>query len=98
MKGATTLKAMGVVLFSGLPLIVIVAGPRVAVLVAVSVSVLVQVGLHGLVVNAALTPLGRPEALKVTACVVPLTRVALMVLLPLVPCTRVRVLGLAPRL
>ena len=98
MKGATTESAMVVVLLSGLPVIVTVAVPRVAVLVALRVSVLVQVGLHGLVVKLALTPLGRPEALSVTGWVVPARRVALIVLVPLVPCTSVRLVGEAPRL
>jgi len=36
----------------------------------------VQVGLHGLLVKVAVTPVGRPDAENVTAAVVPLTRVA----------------------
>ncbi len=39
-------------------------------------TVTVQVGLHGLFVNVAVTPVGRPEAENVTEAVVPLTRVA----------------------
>ena len=38
----------------------------------------VQVGLHGLLVNVAVTPVGRPDAENVTEDVVPLTRVASM--------------------
>ena len=53
-----------------------VTGPRVAVAVAENETVTVQVGLHGLLVKVAVTPVGRPEAPKVTAVVVPLTRVA----------------------
>ena len=98
MKGATTESARVVVLLSGLPAIVTVAAPRVAVLVALRVSVLVQVGLQGVFVQLALTPVGRPLALRVTGWVVPARSVALIVLVPLVPCTRVRLVGAAPRL
>jgi len=37
--------------------------------------VTVQVGLQGLLVKDAVTPVGRPDAVKVTAIVVPLTKV-----------------------
>jgi hypothetical protein len=57
-------------------LIVIVAEPRVAVDVAENETVTVQVGLHGLFVNVAVTPVGRPDAENVTDAVVPLTIVA----------------------
>ena len=50
--------------------------PRVAVSVAENETVTVHVGLHGLLVNVAVTPLGRPDAEKDTDVVVPLTSVA----------------------
>ncbi len=53
-----------------------VAEPRAAVDVAENETVTVQVGLHGLFVNVAVTPVGRPDAENVTEAVVPLTRVA----------------------
>ncbi len=53
-----------------------VTGPVVAVAVAVKDTVTVQVGLQGLLVKVAVTPVGSPVAEKVTAAVVPLTRVA----------------------
>ena len=93
-----TVSVRVVVFAKGLPVIVTVDGPRVAVLVALSVSVLVQVGLHGLVVKVALTPVGSPLALRVTGWVVPDTRLLVSVVLPLAPCIRVRLVGLAPRL
>jgi len=55
---------------------VTVAEPRAAVDVAENETVTVQVGLHGLFVNVAVTPVGRPDAENVTEAVVPLTRVA----------------------
>jgi len=57
-------------------LIVTVEVPMVAVEVAENETVTVQVGLQGLLVNVAVTPVGRPDTEKVTAAVVPLTRVA----------------------
>ena len=53
-----------------------VAWPVVAVAVAVKDTVTVQVGLHGLFVKLAVTPVGSPVAEKVTPVVVPLARVA----------------------
>ncbi len=53
-----------------------VAVPMAAVASAEKDTVTVQVGLHGLFVNVAVTPVGRPEAENVTEAVVPLTRVA----------------------
>jgi len=55
-----------------------VAVPKVAVAVAEKDTVTVQVGLHGLFVKSAVTPVGRPEAENVTAVDVPLTKVASM--------------------
>ncbi len=41
-------------------------------------TVMVHVGVHGLLVKVAVTPVGRPEAEKETGTAVPLTRVAVM--------------------
>jgi hypothetical protein len=72
------------------PVIVIVAAPTVAVLDAVSVRVEVALpfagGVTGLVENAAVTPLGNPEALKVVAELKPPVLVTVIVLVPLLPC------------
>lgn len=73
------------------PVIVTVADPVVAVLLAVRVSTLVPV--VGLVPNAAVTPLGRPDAARVTLPVNPPTSVTVIVLVPLPPCVIVRLLG-----
>ncbi len=63
----------------------IVTVPRLAVVVAENETVTVQVGLQGLLVNVAVTPVGRPEAENVTGVVTPLTRVASMDDVGLVP-------------
>jgi hypothetical protein len=73
------------------PVIVTVADPVVAVLLAVSVSTLVPV--VGFVPNAAVTPVGRPDAARVTLPVNPPTSVTVIVLVPLPPCVIVRLLG-----
>ena len=57
----------------------IVTVPSAAVAVAANDTVTEQVGLHGLFVNVAVTPVGRPDAEKVTPVVVPLTSVAVTV-------------------
>lgn len=71
------------------PVIVTVAAPMVAVAEAVSVRVEVAVpfaaGVTGLVENAAVTPLGRPEALRVVAELKPPVLVIVIVLVPLAP-------------
>ena len=68
--------------------------PRAAVAVAENDTVTVQVGLHGLLVKVAVTPVGRPVALNVTPAVVPLTRVAVIEDVELVePWTTVKALG-----
>jgi hypothetical protein len=68
---------------------VTVAVPTVAVAEAVSVSVEVALplagGVTGLVENAAVTPEGSPEALKVVAELKPPELVTVMVLVPLLP-------------
>jgi len=73
------------------PVIVTVADPVVAVLLAVRVSTLVPV--VGFVANAAVTPLGRPDAARVTLPVNPPTSVTVIVLVPLLPWVIVRLLG-----
>ena len=73
------------------PVMVTVDVPVVAVLLAVSVSTLVPV--VGFVPNAAVTPLGRPDAASVTLPVNPPTSVTVMVLVPLLPCVIDRLLG-----
>jgi hypothetical protein len=73
---------------------VTVAEPVAAVAEAVSVRVeLLPVVLFGL--NAAVTPVGRPLAARVTAPVNPPVRLMLMVTLPLAPCVSVDVAGAA---
>ena len=68
---------------------VTVAVPTVALEEAVSVRVDVALpfaaGVTGLVENAAVTPAGRPEALKVVAELKPPELVTVMVLVPLLP-------------
>ena len=65
------------------PVMVTVTVPGVAVPLAVSVNVLVPVVLLGL--NAAVTPLGRPEADKLTLLLKPFCGVTVIVLVPLAP-------------
>ena len=75
-------------------LIVTVTVPSVALEVAENVTVREHVGLHGLLVNVAVTPLGKPDAEYVTGVVVPLTNVAVMDEVGLAePWTAVRALG-----
>lgn len=78
------------------PLMVIVEVPEVAVSPAVRVSVLVDAVEAGL--NFAVTPVGRPEALKATLLVNPFAGTTVIVLVPGVPSAIVTVLGLAVRL
>jgi len=71
------------------PVIVTVAAPTVAVEEAVSVRVEVALpfagGVTGLVENAAVTPVGKPEALNVVAELNPPELVTVIVLVPLAP-------------
>ena len=68
--------------------------PGVAVESAVNETETVHVGAHGLFVNVADTPVGRPDAEKVTGVVVPVARVAVMDANWLVePRTTVRLVG-----
>jgi hypothetical protein len=68
---------------------VTVAVPTVALEEAVNVRVEVALplagGVTGLVENAAVTPLGRPEAVNVVAELKPPVLVTVMVLVPLLP-------------
>ena len=73
------------------PVTVTVTVPRVAVPLAVRLNVLVAVVLPGL--NDAVTPLGRPEADKVTLLLKPFCGITEMVLAALAPCAMVTVLG-----
>ncbi len=68
----------------------------VPVILAVSVSVLVLVVLLGL--NDGVTPLGKPEADKLTLPVKPFCGVTVLVLVPLVPWVIVTLDGDAERL
>lgn len=70
------------------PVMVTVDVPVAAVLVAVNVSMLLPV--VGFVPNAAVTPLGNPEAARVTLPVNPPTSVTVMVSVAVLPCTTVR--------
>jgi len=74
---------------------VTVAVPVVAVALAVSVNVLVVVA--GFALNDAVTPLGKPEADKVTLPLKPFCGVTVSVLAPFVPCVIVKLLGDAER-
>ena len=71
------------------PVIVTVAAPTVALEDAVSVRTEVAVpfaaGVTGLVENAAVTPLGKPDALNVVAELKPPVLVTVIVLVPLAP-------------
>ena len=69
--------------------------PATAALLAVSVSALVVVALAGL--KAAVTPLGRPEAVRATLPVKPFFGVIVSVLEPLAPCATVTLVGDAAR-
>jgi hypothetical protein len=77
------------------PVMVTVVAPVVAVLLAVSVRVLVVVA--GFVLNDAVTPLGRPEADKLTLPLKPFCGVTVIVLVPALPCVTVKLLGEAER-
>jgi len=73
------------------PVTVTVTVPVAAVLLAVSVKVLLLAVLLGL--NDAVTPLGRPDADKLTLLLKPFSGVTVMVLAPFVPWMTVRLLG-----
>ena len=65
--------------------------PIIAEVLAASANVLVVVVLEG--TNVAVTPLGKPEAAKLTVPVNPLAGVTIIVLVPLLPCTTLTALG-----
>jgi len=73
------------------PVMVMVDDPAVAVAAAVKVSTLVEVA--GLVANAAVTPVGNPDAAKVTLPVNPPWSATVMVLVPVLPAATVRFAG-----
>jgi len=77
------------------PVTVTVTVPVAAVLLAVSVNVLVLAVLLGL--NDAVTPLGRPEAERLTLLLKPFSGLTVMVLAPLAPCAIVKLFGDAER-
>jgi hypothetical protein len=85
------LRVVVFVVVPDVPVIVTVAGPMAAPEVAVRVSVLVEVVGFGL--NAAVTPLGRPDADKLTLPLNPFAGVTVMVLVPCPPCAMVTLLG-----
>jgi hypothetical protein len=87
-----------VVVFAKLPEVpemVTVTVPVAAVLLAVSVNVLVLAVLLGL--NDAVTPLGKPDAAKLTLPLKPFCGVTVIVLVPALPCVIVKLLGDAER-
>lgn len=77
------------------PVIVTVDVPVVAVALAVRVSVLVLVPGFGL--NAAVTPVGNPDAENVTSESKPFNGVIVIMLVPELACRTVRLSGLAER-
>ena len=77
------------------PVMVTVTVPVAAALLAVRVNVLVLVVLRGL--NDAVTPMGRPDADKLTLLLKPFCGLTVMVLALLVPCTIVMLFGDAER-
>jgi hypothetical protein len=91
--GAITVSVIVVVLIKlpEVPVIVTVAVPVVAVLLAVSVIVLVVVA--GFALKMAVTPLGRPDADKVTPPLKPFWGATVIVLVPFAPCVTLRLLG-----
>jgi hypothetical protein len=78
------------------PVIVTAAVPVVAVALVVRVSVEVLVA--GFALNAAVTPLGRPEAERVTLPLNPFAGMIVIVHVLLPDCVTLTVLGLAERL
>ena len=92
--GAAFTVSESVVVFVKLPdvpVMMTVASPVVAVPLAVNVNVLVLVAGFGL--NAAVRPVGRPDADKVTLLLKPFCGVTVIVLMPLAPCVIVRLVG-----
>ena len=77
------------------PVMVTVNVPVVAVLLAVSANVLVAVAGFGL--NDAVTPLGRPDADRLTLPLNPFSGVTVIALVPLLPGVRLTLPGDAER-
>ena len=77
------------------PVMVTVAVPVVAVALAVNVNVLLEAVGFGL--KPAVTPLGNPDAARLTLPENPPRSVTVMVLVPLPPCVIVRLLGESER-
>ena len=73
------------------PVMVTVTVPMVAALLAVSVNMLAVLAGFGL--NDAVTPLGRPDADKVTLPPKPFCVLTVIVLVPLEPRVKVKLLG-----
>ena len=73
------------------PVMATVADPVVADVLAVKVTMLEEVA--GFVLKLAVTPLGRPDAARVTLPLKPLDGLTVIVLVPLVPCTTLTLLG-----
>src|SRR5208337_1860604 len=97
--GAFTVRLSVVVLVSvpDVPVIVTATVPVAAVALAARISVLVL--LAGLGLNLAVTPLGKPDAERVTLPLKPFDGVMVMVLVPLAPpCVMVSAFGEAERL
>jgi hypothetical protein len=95
--GGVTVRVIVVVCVNvpDVPVMVTVTVPVVAALLAASVNVLVVVA--GLGLNDALTPLGSPDADKLTLPLNPFCGVTVIVLVPLVPCVMLRLVGDAER-
>ena len=95
--GGITVRVMAVVRVKvpDVPVMVAVTVPVVAALLAASVIVLVVVA--GLGLNDVVTPLGRPEADKLTLPLKPFSGVTVTVPVPLVPCVMFRLAGDAER-
>ncbi len=99
MEGAVTVKVMVAccVIEPDVPVTVTVLVPVAAVEEAVNVRVEVALplagGVTGLVEKAAVTPVGRPDTLRVVAELNPFWLVTVIVLLAFVPCCRLTVLG-----
>jgi hypothetical protein len=72
--------------------------PGAALLLAVRVSVLGVVAEAEAGLNEGVTPLGRPEADRLTPLLNPFTGVTVTVLVPLFPCMKVKLFGDADRL
>jgi len=96
--GGTTVKAMVQVALRlpDLPVTVTVAAPAAAVALAAKVNVLAVDALAGL--NDAVTPLGSPETVRLTAPLNPLAGPTAILAVPVAPCTMVTAVGVACRL